>query len=201
MKLGLLNFVLKVENLSLFCLTKEFLRKLERRIDMNYKEFLNENNPKVSITIKKLGTILLELFPEVAPKTVKNFINLVQEGFYNGLTFHRIIEEFMIQGGDPLGTGVGGSKEKIEGEFSANGFSNPLEHTRGVISMARSMMPNSASSQFFIMHKDAPHLDGAYAAFGACIEGIEIVDAIASVAVDFQDKPLSAVIIEKMELI
>lgn len=107
----------------------------------------------------------------------------------------------MIQGGDPLGTGVGGSKEKIEGEFSANGFSNPLEHTRGVISMARSMMQNSASSQFFIMHKDAPHLDGAYAAFGACIEGIEIVDAIASVAVDFQDKPLSAVIIEKMELI
>ncbi|MCI9182215.1 MAG: peptidylprolyl isomerase [Acholeplasmatales bacterium] len=201
MKLGLLNFVLKVENLSLFCLTKEFLKKLERRIDMNYKEFLNENNPKVSITIKKLGTILLELFPEVAPKTVKNFINLVQEGFYNGLTFHRIIEGFMIQGGDPLGTGVGGSKEKIEGEFSANGFSNPLEHTRGVISMARSMMPNSASSQFFIMHKDAPHLDGAYAAFGACIEGIEIVDAIASVAVDFQDKPLSAVIIEKMELI
>ena len=159
MKLGLLNFVLKVENLSLFCLTKEFLKKLERRIDMNYKEFLNENNPKVSITIKKLGTILLELFPEVAPKTVKNFINLVQEGFYNGLTFHRIIEGFMIQGGDPLGTGVGGSKEKIEGEFSANGFSNPLEHTRGVISMARSMMPNSASSQFFIMHKDAPHLD------------------------------------------
>ena len=201
MKLGLLNFILKVENLSLFCLTKEFLKKLERRIDMNYKEFLNENNPKVSITIKKLGTILLELFPEVAPKTVKNFINLVQEGFYNGLTFHRIIEGFMIQGGDPLGTGVGGSKEKIEGEFSANGFSNPLEHTRGVISMARSMMPNSASSQFFIMHKDAPHLDGAYAAFGACIEGIEIVDAIASVAVDFQDKPLSAVIIEKMELI
>ncbi len=201
MKLGLLNFVLKVENLSLFCLTKEFLKKLERRIDMNYKEFLNENNPKVSITIKKLGTILLELFPEVAPKTVKNFINLVQEGFYNGLTFHRIIEGFMIQGGDPLGTGVGGSKEKIEGEFSANGFSNPLEHTRGVISMARSMMQNSASSQFFIMHKDAPHLDGAYAAFGACIEGIEIVDAIASVAVDFQDKPLSAVIIEKMELI
>ncbi len=201
MKLGLLNFVLKVENLSLFCLTKEFLKKLERRIDMNYKEFLNENNPKVSITIKKLGTILLELFPEVAPKTVKNFINLVQEGFYNGLTFHRIIEGFMIQGGDPLGTGVGGSKEKIEGEFSANGFYNPLEHTRGVISMARSMMPNSASSQFFIMHKDAPHLDGAYAAFGACIEGIEIVDAIASVAVDFQDKPLSAVIIEKMELI
>ncbi len=201
MKLGLLNFVLKVENLSLFCLTKEFLKKLERRIDMNYKEFLNENNPKVSITIKKLGTILLELFPEVAPKTVKNFINLVQEGFYNGLTFHRIIDGFMIQGGDPLGTGVGGSKEKIEGEFSANGFSNPLEHTRGVISMARSMMPNSASSQFFIMHKDAPHLDGAYAAFGACIEGIEIVDAIASVAVDFQDKPLSAVIIEKMELI
>ena len=201
MKLGLLNFVLKVENLSLFCLTKEFLKKLERRIDMNYKEFLNENNPKVSITIKKLGTSLLELFPEVAPKTVKNFINLVQEGFYNGLTFHRIIEGFMIQGGDPLGTGVGGSKEKIEGEFSANGFSNPLEHTRGVISMARSMMPNSASSQFFIMHKDAPHLDGAYAAFGACIEGIEIVDAIASVAVDFQDKPLSAVIIEKMELI
>lgn len=168
---------------------------------MKYQECLKEENPKVSIEVKNYGTILVELFPKLAPKTVKNFINLVEQGFYNGLTFHRIIEGFMIQGGDPLGTGMGGSKEKISGEFTSNGFPNPLEHTRGVISMARSMHPNSASSQFFIMHQDAPHLDGSYAAFGACIKGIEVVDAIAQVEVDVQDKPRSQVIISKMELI
>ncbi len=124
------------------------------------------------------GTMKLELYPEVAPITVANFEKLVGEGFYDGLTFHRIIRGFMIQGGDPEGTGMGGSKEKIKGEFASNGVKNDLRHTRGVISMARSMMRDSASSQFFIMHEDAPHLDGEYAAFGKVIEGIEVVDAI-----------------------
>lgn len=124
------------------------------------------------------GTMKLELYPEIAPITVANFQKLVSEGFYDGLTFHRIIRGFMIQGGDPEGTGMGGSKDKIKGEFASNGVKNDLRHTRGVISMARSMMRDSASSQFFIMHEDAPHLDGEYAAFGKVIEGIEVVDAI-----------------------
>lgn len=124
------------------------------------------------------GTMKLELYPEVAPITVANFEKLVSEGFYDGLTFHRIIRGFMIQGGDPEGTGMGGSKDKIKGEFASNGVKNDLRHTRGVISMARSMMRDSASSQFFIMHEDAPHLDGEYAAFGKVVEGIEVVDAI-----------------------
>ena len=124
------------------------------------------------------GTMKIELYPEVAPITVANFEKLVSEGFYDGLTFHRIIRGFMIQGGDPEGTGMGGSKDKIKGEFASNGVKNDLRHTRGVISMARSMMRDSASSQFFIMHEDAPHLDGEYAAFGKVVEGIEVVDAI-----------------------
>ncbi len=124
------------------------------------------------------GTMKLELYPEIAPITVANFEKLVSEGFYDGLTFHRIIRGFMIQGGDPEGTGMGGSKDKIKGEFTSNGVKNDLKHTRGVISMARSMMRDSASSQFFIMHEDAPHLDGEYAAFGKVVEGIEVVDAI-----------------------
>ncbi len=124
------------------------------------------------------GTMKIELYPQVAPITVANFEKLVGEGFYDGLTFHRIIRGFMIQGGDPEGTGMGGSKDKIKGEFASNGVKNDLRHTRGVISMARSMMRDSASSQFFIMHEDAPHLDGEYAAFGKVVEGIEVVDAI-----------------------
>jgi len=124
------------------------------------------------------GTMKIELYPEVAPITVANFEKLVSEGFYDGLTFHRIIRGFMIQGGDPEGTGMGGSKDKIKGEFASNGVKNDLKHTRGVLSMARSMMRDSASSQFFIMHEDAPHLDGEYAAFGKVVEGIEVVDAI-----------------------
>lgn len=165
---------------------------------MNYQEYLNENNPVIELTIKSFGTIKLQLFPEVAPITVKNFLKLVSEGFYTNLTFHRIIKGFMIQGGCPLGNGTGGSKEKIKGEFFSNGVVNPLMHTRGVISMARSMMNDSASSQFFIMHKDAPHLDGSYAAFGVVTEGIEIVDKIANVRTDWYDKPLEKVIIEKV---
>lgn len=164
---------------------------------MNYQEYLNETNPKVELVIKNFGSIKLELFPSVAPITVENFLNLVGEGFYNGLSFHRVIKGFMIQGGCPLGNGTGGSKNKIKGEFFSNGVVNPLMHTRGVISMARSMMNDSASSQFFIMHKDAPHLDGSYAAFGVVTEGIEVVDKVAGVRTDWYDKPLEKVIIEK----
>ena len=130
----------------------------------------------VVIEMENGAKIELELYPEAAPKTVENFTKLVNEGFYDGLTFHRIIPGFMIQGGDPLGNGMGGAKENIKGEFRANGHPNPIKHTRGVISMARAYDPNSASSQFFIMHADAPHLDGQYAAFGKVIEGMETVD-------------------------
>ena len=136
------------------------------------------NNPKIEISVKDYGKIQLELDPSQAPLTVENFLKLVKEGFYNGLTFHRIIKGFMIQGGDPLGTGYGGSDETIKGEVASNGVENNIKHERGVISMARSMNPDSASSQFFIMHQDSEHLDGEYAAFGHVTSGIEIVDKI-----------------------
>ena len=141
--------------------------------------------------------IEIELCPEAAPKTVANFESLVKEGFYDGLTFHRVIPGFMIQGGDPLGNGMGGSEKKIPGEFRANGFANPIKHERGVISMARAYDPNSASSQFFIMHANAPHLDGQYAAFGKVVSGIEVVDEIASIPTDYSDRPKIAVRIAK----
>ena len=144
----------------------------------------------ILITMENGDEIKAELYPETAPKTVENFLKLVNEKFYDGLIFHRVIKGFMIQGGDPTGTGMGGSKDTIVGEFRANGFQNDLAHTRGVLSMARTNMPNSASSQFFIMHQDAPHLDGQYAAFGKVIEGMEAVDRIASVKTNWQDKPL-----------
>lgn len=140
----------------------------------------------------------IELYPQYAPITVANFESLVKEGFYDGLIFHRVIPGFMIQGGDPEGTGMGGSKNKIKGEFASNGVKNDLKHTRGVISMARSMMKDSASSQFFIMHKDAPHLDGEYAAFGKVVEGIEVVDEIASAPTDVRDKPTVDQIMKKV---
>ena len=143
------------------------------------------DNINVKIVMDGGGEIELELYPDTAPETVKNFVSLAENSFYNGLTFHRIIKGFMIQGGDPLGNGMGGSGTNIKGEFELNGFHNPLKHTRGVISMARSREPNSASSQFFIMHEDAPHLDGSYAAFGKVIKGMEVVDEIASVPVGF----------------
>ncbi len=143
----------------------------------------------VLIEMENGDTMKVELYPEIAPKTVANFEKLVKEGFYDGLIFHRVIPGFMIQGGDPQGTGMGGAKENIVGEFAANGHKNELRHTRGVLSMARAMNPNSASSQFFIMHADAPHLDGQYAAFGKVIEGIEAVDRIASVPTDYNDRP------------
>ena len=147
-------------------------------------------NPIVTIQMKDGGVMKAELYPEIAPETVKNFVDLASKGFYNGLIFHRVIPGFMIQGGDPEGTGMGGPGYKIKGEFTANGFKNDLKHTRGVLSMARAMDPNSAGSQFFIMHEDSPHLDGQYAAFGKLIEGIEVVDKIASVRTDYQDRPL-----------
>ena len=143
----------------------------------------------VKIELENGKIIKIELDETAAPLTVANFKKLVANGFYDGLTFHRVIPGFMIQGGDPLGNGMGGSEKKIRGEFAANGHQNPIRHTRGVISMARSMDKNSASSQFFIMHADAPHLDGQYAAFGKVVEGIETVDEIASIPTDFSDRP------------
>ena len=145
--------------------------------------------------------IEIELYPEAAPKTVANFESLVKAGFYDGLTFHRVIPGFMIQGGDPLGNGMGGSEQKIVGEFRANGFANPIKHERGVISMARAYDPNSASSQFFIMHANAPHLDGQYAAFGKVVSGIEVVDEIASIPTDYSDRPKIAVRIKTVTLV
>lgn len=139
-----------------------------------------ENKHHVQIEVEDFGTMTLELDAAAAPITVKNFMFLADMGFYDGLTFHRIIKGFMIQGGDPEGNGTGGSDKNIKGEFKANGVNNPISHKRGVISMARSSMPNSASSQFFICHKDAPHLDGQYAAFGIVTDGIDVVDAIAA---------------------
>ena len=147
----------------------------------------------VVIEMENGQEIKLELMPEAAPKTVANFEKLVKEGFYDGLTFHRVIPGFMIQGGDPLGNGMGGAEENIVGEFRANGHNNPIKHERGVISMARAFNPNSASSQFFIMHSDAPHLDGQYAAFGKVVSGIEAVDEIASIPTDYSDRPKIAV--------
>ena len=155
----------------------------------------------VIIEMENGGKIELELYPEHAPKTVANFERLVKEGFYNGLTFHRIIPGFMIQGGDPLGNGMGGSDENIVGEFRANGYNNPIKHERGVISMARAYNPNSASSQFFIMHKNAPHLDGQYAAFGKVVSGMEVVDEIASIPTDYSDRPKIAVRIKSVTIV
>ena len=157
-------------------------------------------NPIVRITMDSGKVIRLELYPETAPITVENFLDLVKKGFYNGLTFHRIISGFVIQGGDPDGNGMGGPGHSIKGEFKSNGVDNPLKHEKGVISMARSMDPNSAGSQFFIMHEAAPHLDGQYAAFGKVIEGLDVVDEIASVETGFQDAPVDKVIMEKVEV-
>ena len=149
------------------------------------------NNPIVTIEMENGGIIKAELYPEVAPNTVANFVNLIEKGFYDGLIFHRVIPGFMIQGGDPQGTGMGGPGYTIKGEFARNGFKqNTLKHTRGVLSMARSMMPNSAGSQFFIMHANAPHLDGDYAAFGIVLEGMDVVDQIANTPTGFQDRPV-----------
>ena len=156
------------------------------------------NNPKVTITMSDSRKIYLEQYPEAAPKTVSNFIELVKKGFYDGLTFHRIIKGFMIQGGCPEGTGTGGPGYHIKGEFKMNGFNNPIKHERGVISMARAQHPDSAGSQFFIMHEDAPHLDGQYAAFGKVTEGMDVVDDIANSRTDFMDRPNEPVVIQSI---
>ncbi len=152
---------------------------------------MEKNNPIVTITMENGDVIKAELYPDIAPQSAKNFISLIKQGFYDGLIFHRVIKGFMIQGGDPQGNGMGGPGYSIKGEFSQNGFKNDIKHERGVLSMARSMMPNSAGSQFFIMHKNSPHLDGAYAAFGRVIEGIENVDKIAEEKTDMSDMPLN----------
>ena len=156
-------------------------------------------NPIITITMEDGGVIKAELYPEYAPNTVNNFLSLAASGFYNGLIFHRVIPGFMIQGGDPEGSGMGGPGYSIKGEFRRNGFkANTLKHTAGVLSMARAMNPNSAGSQFFIMHKNAPHLDGDYAAFGKVIEGMDVVDRIASVQTDYSDRPMEDQVIRSM---
>ena len=155
-------------------------------------------NPIVTIEMENGDIMKAELYPEIAPNTVNNFISLINKGYYDGLIFHRVIKQFMIQGGDPEGTGVGGPGYSIKGEFSQNGFENNLKHTKGVLSMARTMMPDSAGSQFFIMHETSPHLDGQYAAFGKVIEGVDIIDKIASVATDYMDKPLETQMMKKV---
>lgn len=159
---------------------------------------MDNKNPIISIVLENDSQIKLELYPEIAPNTVRNFISLVNQGFYNGLIFHRVINGFMIQGGCPQGSGTGGPGYAIAGEFKQNGVDNTLVHTRGVISMARSGHPDSAGSQFFIMHQDSPHLDGQYAAFGKVIEGIEIVDTIADAQTDMGDRPVQDVIMKNV---
>ena len=153
-------------------------------------------NPIVTITMKSGDVIRLELYPEIAPTSVNNFVNLVNNKFYDGLIFHRVIKGFMIQGGCPDGTGMGGPGYSIKGEFAQNGFDNTLKHTEGVLSMARAMHPDSAGSQFFIMHKNAPHLDGGYAAFGKVIEGMDVVNKIAETRTDYSDRPLEPQVME-----
>ncbi len=155
-------------------------------------------NPVVTIEMENGKLIKAELYPEIAPISVNNFISLINSGFYDGLTFHRVISGFMIQGGCPKGNGTGGPGYCIKGEFNANGVANDLKHTRGVLSMARTSAPDSAGSQFFIMHEDAPHLDGEYAAFGKVIEGMDVVDEIASVRVDYNDKPRQPQVMKKV---
>ena len=157
-------------------------------------------NPVATITMKGGKQIKVELYPNVAPNTVNNFISLANSGFYDGLIFHRVIRGFMIQGGCPKGIGIGGPGYCIRGEFKQNGFNNELKHTRGVISMARAMAPNSAGSQFFIMHKDSPHLDGAYAAFGKVVEGIEVVDEIADEYTDHSDRPYEPQVMQSVRV-
>ena len=155
----------------------------------------------IEITMENGGTIRIELDKTAAPITVENFEKLAAKGFYDGLTFHRVIPGFMIQGGCPQGTGMGGPGYTIQGEFASNGVANPIRHTRGVISMARAQDPNSAGSQFFIMHADAPHLDGDYAAFGHVVEGMEVVDEIAAVTTDFRDKPKTPVVMKCVKVV
>ena len=155
-------------------------------------------NPIVTITMEDGGVIKAELYPEIAPNTVNNFISLIRKGYYNGLIFHRVIQGFMLQGGCPDGTGMGGPGYEIKGEFSSNGFKNDLKHTPGVLSMARTMIPDSGGSQFFIMHETSPHLDGDYAGFGKVTEGMDVVNRIAETETDFQDRPLKPQVMKEV---
>lgn len=155
-------------------------------------------DPIITFEMENGDIMKAELYPKTAPNTVNNFISLIQKGYYDGLTFHRVIKGFMLQGGCPEGTGMGGPGYSIKGEFSQNGFSNELKHTAGILSMARTMVPDSAGSQFFIMHQDSPHLDGAYAAFGKITEGMEVVNKIAETATDYSDRPLEPQVIKKV---
>ena len=157
-----------------------------------------QKNPVVTFEMENGDVFQAELYPEIAPNTVNNFISLVKKGFYDGVIFHRVIAGFMIQGGDPQGTGIGGPGYSIKGEFTQNGFDNPLKHTPGVLSMARTMMPISAGSQFFVMHKNSPHLDGAYAAFGQVTEGMDVINKIAAVRTDYTDKPVEPQVMKKV---
>lgn len=159
---------------------------------------MENKNPIVTIEMENGDKIVCELYPNIAPNTVKNFVTLVNKGYYDGIIFHRVIENFMIQGGCPDGTGMGGPGHSIKGEFTSNGFTNNLKHEAGVLSMARTMMPNSAGSQFFIMHKNSPHLDGEYASFGRVIEGMEVVNKIATTETDYSDRPEKPQVMKKV---
>ena len=161
---------------------------------------MEKKNPIVTIEMLDGDVIKAELYPEIAPNTVNNFISLINKGYYNGVIFHRIIKGFMIQGGDPDGLGTGGPGYSIKGEFTMNGFQNDLKHEKGVLSMARTMIPDSAGSQFFIMHETSPHLDGQYAAFGKVIEGLDVVDKLASVETDYNDMPVEPQVMVKVEV-
>ena len=185
---------------SLFCFAG--CGEKEETSDVSYPFEIIETSDRINVDIEveNKGVIELELYPDIAPVTVSNFVYLAKKGFYDGLIFHRVIEGFMIQGGCPEGTGMGGPDHRIKGEFASNGFENNLKHERGVISMARTQAPNSAGSQFFIMHQTSPHLDGEYAAFGRVINGIEIVDSIAASKTDANDKPVENVVIKKVTI-
>ena len=182
----------------MLCLAMAVLPACSKKADEASAVQADSKNPIATIEVENFGTIVVELYPEIAPNTVANFVELANSGFYEGVTFHRIISGFMIQGGDPQGNGQGGPGYSIKGEFTANGFENNLKHTRGVISMARTMMPDSAGSQFFIMHKDAKNLDGQYAAFGKVIEGLDVVDKIADTPTYASDKPKKDVVIKSI---
>lgn len=181
--------------MKLYC----FLVTVKKQINIEKGDLFMENkNPIVTFEMENGDIIKAELYPQIAPNTVNNFITLINDGFYDGLIFHRVISGFMIQGGDPQGTGIGGPGYQIKGEFSQNGFTNQLKHSAGVLSMARAMNPDSAGSQFFIMHKNAPHLDGSYAAFGKVVEGMDNVDKIAAVRTDYSDRPLEKQVMKKV---
>lgn len=171
-----------------------------KKEDASKENYLDDKKPVATIVIKDFGTIEAELYPNVAPNTVKNFLSLANSGFYDGLTFHRIVKDFVLQGGDPKGTGTGGPGYSIKGEFSSNDFENDIKHEEGVLSMARSNSPDSAGSQFFIVTKEAPHLDGKYAAFGKVTKGLKVVHEIEDVSVGANDKPIKPVVIESIKV-